>query len=233
VASEIARFTVPDSELPNLKLLAHAKIEDLQAIEKALGEKKPTLDTEALSRSVAERSGLDLAQVGSIISVLWRLALIQRRLDLNTDAFLSGLSTNLSEKGSERWSTEDAKCWNDRQEYVARLISPDGTLAYGAKAAELLLDQQFLFCRARVLTDVRPVFDEGAECVQGFLPFHTLSVTYHEGGETREMHLAMDFNDIVRLRNQLLRAERKERLVRQDLTDKGLLVIQTGSESDA
>lgn len=173
-------------------------------------KKGPTLDVETLLGSVAERTGLESSVVAPVVFLLWRLAIVQRRLELSTEPFLRVLSASLREMGGDRWSDQDAQLWAQRQEHILRLLAPEGPLASGAKAAELLLEQQLVFCRARTLTDIRPVFDDRAERIQGLLPFHTLALTCYEGGETREIHIALDSTDVTELRHQLERGEERE-----------------------
>ncbi len=74
---------------------------------------------------------------------------------------------------------------------------------------------------------MRPVFDEKAEVVQGFLPFHTLVISYYEGGESRTFYVAMDANDVTALRELLSRAERKEGVLLRHLASAGLSMIET------
>ena len=230
MASGPTRVSIPENELPSLKLLAHADFDFLSTLAQALATQPPSLDVNATCRSVAEQTHLALETVRPIVGILWRLAFVQRRLGLAADAFFDALAAGLKE--ADGWDAADAESWSSRREYVARALEPSGTIAVAAKAGELLLEQQLVFCTARTLTDVRPVFDESAEHIQLFLPFHTLAITCHEAGETREIHIAMDLSDMIRLREQLERAERKETLVRQRLTDAGLSVIETGQEGD-
>lgn len=225
-------FSIPYSDVYTIKLLSNSKIEDLQAIEKALTQEQPTFDTEALSKSISSQTKIDIETVGPIVSILWRFVIIKQRLGLTNENFFNTLILSL--KGTDQWNDEDAKHLEEKWKYISKVISPDSSLGSGAKAAELMLEQHLLFCKARVLTDVRPVFDEKAEHIETFVPFHTLSIKYHKGSENkhREMHFAMDLKDIINLRDQLSRAEQKEKLARQSLTEKGLKVIKTGAESD-
>jgi len=233
VAPRPTKVSVPKSEVPSLKLLAHADRDILEAIERSLNKRQPSLDIAAVGRSLAGETGLDESTVVPIIGILWRLAFVRRERDLETEIFLDALAVGLQELGDALWTTADAEAWRERQDYIARLLSAEGPIGIAAKAGELLFEQQLVFCTARTLTDVRPVFDESAEHIQVFLPFHTLAITCHEAGEKQHIHfhIAMDFGDIVRLKKQLERAEKKEKLVREQLTKAGLAVIETGSEA--
>lgn len=222
---------IPDGELPELKRLAQTPIEHLEALETAAGEQEPITDRDALTRLLAKRTGLELPAIGPVISALWKLAFVQRDRDADPHTFLSALEDDLRAKPPDKWGAEDKELWTARRDHFARLLAPDGAIASSAKAADLLLEQQHIFCSARIMTDVRPLFDEHAQCVERFLPFHTMSLAYYEGRETRTMHIAMDSKDLARLRDQVEHAEQKERVIRQYLTNVGAAMIDTGAES--
>jgi hypothetical protein len=223
-------FGVPKSEVPGLKLLAHADLGMLGKMVDALREERPTVDRDALVAGVAQRTDLMPDKVAPLVAVLWRLALVQRRFDLDTGTFLQMLTSDLVEAQGADWTAEDTAAWQGRQDSVALLLSMDNALTYGAKAGELLMEQQLVYCTARILTDARPLFDEKANKVQGFLVFHTLAITYHERGETLAIHIAMDSSDIAQLREQLTRAARKGRIIRDDLRTAELLIVETGAD---
>jgi hypothetical protein len=207
-------------------------MDHLKALQDVLAAEKATVDVDALCGLIAERTGIETATLGPIIRALWRLAIVQRGLGLNADEFVNALGEGLQEVAPDRWGAGDSEGWAGRRGQIASLLASEGALTSGAKAADLLLEQQLSFCKARVVTDMRPVLDERAERVEGFVPIHTLAITYHELGETRSLHIAMDHNDLTELRRQLERAERKETLLRRTLGDADFLVIDTGAQSD-
>ena len=224
---------MPTAEVARIKRLVATDVETLEAAEIALRDQPLTLHPDALSEALSERAQIDLSATRLVVSVLWRLALVQRRLGLNTAAFVQGLGVALRDAPGDGWRAEDGEALAERTQVLERLLHADGPLASGAKAGALLFEQQLVLCNSRVVTDVRPVFDEAANLVQAFVPFHTLALTCHEGGETREFHIAMDLNDVAELREHLERAERKEEVLTRSLTEGGLSVIRTGGEPDA
>jgi len=233
MATRPIRLSVPETELPGLRALAHASVDVLEKLADALALEKPSLEPGALARAVAERSRLDPSAVEEVVLPLWRLALVQRRFELGADELLKEIGSGLREIGAERWTEDDAKAWSGREELIKRILAPDGTMASAAKARELLFAQQFFFCDARILTDVRPMFDERAEDLRAFVPFHTLALTYHEGEEVKTIHIAMDLAGLLRLAEVVKRAQQKESLLRTDLEKSGISVVRREVEPDA
>ena len=226
------RFSVPSSEISSIKTLAHTDLKDLEAIERVLSVQAATLDADALSKSVAVQSGVDVGSVQAVLSVLRRWAYIQRKVDLTAESFLDAMKSSVLDNPAG-WSPEDSTALREREQVLAKMLSPVGTLGLIAKATDLMVEQQALFCRARIITDARPIFDEKADQLQGFLTLHCLALTYHEGPDTRHIHIVLDGKDIRKLRDQLDRAEKKEVLMAKRLSEAGLAVVETEASANA
>ena len=86
------------------------------------------------------------------------------------------------------------------------------SLGVPAKARTLLLEGKTL-CRARVISDIRPVFDASEEPVtpEAALIVHNLRISYHEGSRAiQEFVVALDSNDLDQLIDMLTRAKAKQ-----------------------
>ena len=223
----IPRLSIPDRELGAFKSVANTKVTVLEALSIELTKHPPTLDLELLTKEVAQATNLSFETVSPVIRLLWQLAVVQRHLGLSTEEFLEGLASSLDAKTSDKWGKEDRQQWEERSQVLTLLLSPNSSVFLSAKASDLLLDQQLVFCTSRVITDIRPVLDDQAESFQGFLPFHSLVIKYNENDETKEVRITMDLNDLKQLRSQLDRAEKKEFLIREALPNAGFKVIKT------
>ncbi len=225
MASALATFRIPASEIRFFKQFLDTSGGDLQKLADELQFHPPTLNIGALCESIAPKTGLSVDDVNNLIGLLWRLTLVRRRYELGLDDFVSALDEKLSDLSKEVWTQENREHWNERRSILVNLLNPDGAVAYGAKATELFWEQPLVFCAGRVITDLRPVFDDPAEALKGFLPFHTLVLRCLQNTEEKDIYIAMDVNDVRSLRKHLERAERKENLVRNELTAKQVSMI--------
>jgi hypothetical protein len=230
VSTRAALFQVPEGEVPGLRRLAHVSPDVMSKVASALARAEPSLAVDVLAASAAQQAELDVVDVRSVVVTLWRLAIVQRRLELSADQFVTALTRSLGE--NSEWTPEDAQSWGAVSSTLRGILSPDLPLAVAAKAADLVVEQHLLFCTARVLTDLRPVFDDSASEVQAFVPVHTLAVTCHEGPETRRIYIAMDSNDVAQLREHLERAERKEKILKSRLERAAMPTIGTRGGAD-
>jgi hypothetical protein len=109
---------------------------------------------------------------------------------------------------------------------LAELLAADSFNILSLKAKELQLQAERLFCEARVLTDVRPVFGEKAgDPPTAMVVIHTLKIVFHEALTHKEFYLALDAEDIASLKKTLERAEDKARSLKALLDTNGLRSI--------
>jgi hypothetical protein len=97
-----------------------------------------------------------------------------------------------------------------------------------AKAKELQLEAEHTFCDARVVTDLRPVFGGNiSDSPEAMILVHTLKLGYHDSGSQthKEMYLALDADDVVKLAEILRRAQEKTKTLKGKMDSAGIRVI--------
>jgi hypothetical protein len=160
-----------------------------------------------LQRWLGERiASINSGDVGAITRSLWSIALVRSRADVPLADFLGDLSdaaisAKLIEEGEER----------------ALLVLRVGealeasSLAIPPKARALMAEGTS-FCRARIVTDIRPVFasDETVEAPPAAVIVHNLTLNYHVGTALRNLTIALDPSDVDELIAMLGRAKQKQ-----------------------
>jgi hypothetical protein len=111
----------------------------------------------------------------------------------------------------------NSKEFSKFQSVLEKLMSID-TLNVVAKALRLQRDGEHLYCTAKILSDIRPVFgsDPNARPLGAVLT-HTLKVGYHKGSDHREFHIILDANDLEALEEVINRARAKDKTLREFL----------------
>ena len=227
MAAEQPRFSIPEQELPSLKSLVRMTPEILQTLAEALKKQAPVLSMDRLSKPISQDSGIEESVIVELLPLIWRWTMLQRRLEMNVQDFVASLSIGLDKLSEEEWSTDDKSRWYSICDQLQKLLSSDNAIALSAKASELLLDQNLILCSSRVITDTRMVFDDSADVIKGILPYHTLVLRCHEGNDDKTFYIALDTDDLSRLKGQIERAEQKEKLVNSAFRDAGMTVIET------
>jgi hypothetical protein len=102
--------------------------------------------------------------------------------------------------------------WEVLRERLGRILGPTSPLWLSAKANLLRVEQERLFCDARILTDIRPIFGRKASTGPAALTIvHTLKLSYHHGSEElEELFVSLDDDDLQTLKQVIQRAEEKQ-----------------------
>jgi hypothetical protein len=114
------------------------------------------------------------------------------------------------------------------KERLAKFMAVDSLNVVFAKAKELQLETERTLCEARILTDLRPVFAGNvADSPTAMIILHTLKVGYHDTNfaEHKEMFIALDEDDIEKLKETLVRAQLKAKTLKSRLDAAGIRAI--------
>lgn len=96
----------------------------------------------------------------------------------------------------------------------------------GAKATSVLTDNHSNFLSARVLTDVRPVFELESTEVAGAVILHNLKISFASQGDSeREFFVSLDEVDVQSLISTLQRAQQKAGKLQQMFDKTNLPII--------
>ncbi|MDO8042296.1 hypothetical protein [Janthinobacterium sp. SUN137] len=96
----------------------------------------------------------------------------------------------------------------------------------GAKATSVLTDNQSNFLSARILTDVRPVFELESTDVAAAVILHNLKISFASQGDSeREFFVSMDAVDVQSLISTLQRAQQKADKLQKIFNETNLLLI--------
>src|ERR1035438_229170 len=132
------------------------------------------------------------------------------RRGIDSQEFADEISKSVLASASKDFdfSPEKGRILNSR---LQKLLSFDKTLAVTSKAYDVLTEHAHTFCRARIISDIRPVFTNTVESANGAVIIHNLQIGFHEGGdgEHKEFYVALDTDDIQALKEVVIRAEKK------------------------
>ncbi len=94
---------------------------------------------------------------------------------------------------------------------LTELLEIEKSVGITSKASDVLTEHEHLFCGVRILTDIRPIFqDDLSSAPSEAVIIHTLKIAYHQDREHKEFYVAMDAGDIQKLKSAIERAELKD-----------------------
>jgi hypothetical protein len=221
-----SRLRIPPSQVAGLAALIGLTEVQREELLRSLQSTNPTIDLEDLSRTLSTSTSLDFDSMSAIVDALVSLHGVRENFGLDVAELVSRLQLAIEESHND--ALQPKGDWSEFQQFLSKLLSGDGGLTLTAKALYIAREHQNLFCTARVLTDLRPVFGEHIEeAPAALVPVHTLRITYHEGaGPTKDFFVALDRADLMELSALLERAIKKEQSLKKLTEEKGVTLLE-------
>lgn len=223
-----SHIRVPREDIQWFRYFVDFDEETLKHLVKDLHNLPPTLNIPELAETLASKYDYDNEEIINLIKSLWNWAIVTRQIGISADEFIDGVISYLDGLNEEQvWDDNKTRLLKERKGILVEILASSNAISLGAKAIELLFEQNIIFRNSKVITDLRPVFDEDADDIYGLLPFHILVINCFKEGKHEKICFSLDGNDIKQLHKQLERAMRKERLIKDKLPKSELNLIDT------
>lgn len=145
----------------------------------------------------------------TVTQQLMSLYALLRQRSLDADTVLEGLQYGIDHAPEDqRWEERKLAEWRELQPQLKNLLSLR-KLWLVAKALDLAYEYANLLQSARILTDIRPVFNENGDEIEGTVISHTLRLYYDNPEGIHSLSVALDKEDIEAIHENCERALRK------------------------
>lgn len=222
MSEEVTR--VPDSQRKTLAKMASFDSPKLESIARALKGASPHLLPTKLAREIAKTSGIPFDESDEVLRVLVSMYLSMDVKAEPVGAFVDSVCKAAEDIGIK----PESGSWDKFKPWLTGVLSNDEILGVTAKALDLSTSHKNLFCKARIITDYRPIFrhDPRSGPAAGLIQ-HQLKVSFHEDDseDTRDFYVVMDRSDLDALRVAVERAVAKEDILKTSLKKGGLTVL--------
>jgi hypothetical protein len=192
-----------------------AKFRDLEAesaqeLLVALKDAPSTVSSYSLSSAVAAKvDTIAATDVEEIVPSLLHVHSVRDISALPVSDLAEGIARGMEEASSNGIRSSPQQ----HDSFRARLVEVLGIdqLRVIARAAGLLFENEHSATQTRILTDIRPIFEQESPQAPpvGAVVVHTLKISYWADNEERSFFVALDTNDVRELSEQLERANLK------------------------
>jgi hypothetical protein len=228
----MADLTIPEKYYSAVAKIRRLSEVDVEVLSSALQQASSTTDPRQLAAQIASKvTGINDQDLREIVRTLSALCQVRASAEVTVTQFAADLREAMRDSGNKELAVPDEEAPGFERR-ISKLIQADA-LNVAAKAADLRVEYPKLFCDARILTDLRPVFgaDPAARPI-GFVFAHTLKLDFHvaDGGH-EEFYVALDSGDIAKLKDVLRRAEIKSESLRALLKEAGIRDLDSKPEA--
>jgi hypothetical protein len=190
-----------------IKSLSDSDIE--KVLEVLIGAGPQTKHVEVSKNLRKVLSSLPKENIEKLLAALHSLYSLRSYSDVPIDVFLDDLADAISESDNEEIHTSDPKELALLKRRFESLLTVR-SLSLQAKASGLGTDFPNLFCDAKIITDIRPIWDGDVKNPpEATVITNTLKLEYHDVGGHVEIYMYLSKYDIETLMSVLRRAQEK------------------------
>ena len=208
---------IPTEEIPALKTVKGMPNTSVDTLIKALKAAPPTADTDEIARSIAQQvPALSAKELEDVLDALYGLYFMRELSGVDRETFLKDFVEGFQ---NEPELAVEGKELHRLQLKFEKLLNVEAFNIL-SKAKRLQRDGERLYCDAKIVSDMRPVF--GAKPTVrpvGAVLTHTLKLAYHEMGEHKEFQVVLDGIDLGLLAEVVHRALLKDETLRSFLKE--------------
>jgi hypothetical protein len=207
---------VPKSLASDLESLASLGNDALSALVDRLQAHEGCIFKPAELRTMIDKA-IAPPDAETVENVLMGLSALRRRSDASVEEILDGLSRGIAQYG---WDAALQEGWDKIQPSLLLLLQQP-SIVVTAKAVDLLYDYDHFFVGAKILSDLRPVFDDTKSQIVGATINHTLRMEFSDAsGKQTDMSLVVNLDDIERLKKSCIDALKKGRTIESEIKEK-------------
>jgi hypothetical protein len=140
-------------------------------------------------------------------------------------------STREAVKNDFGWTDAEIEKWRGVEPAFSELIASKA-IRLTASVIDLSYEYTNIWQGARILTDIRPIFNEDATVIDGAVVSHAFRLRFDSVDGPHEMYVCLDESDIRALADQCERALQKSRTAGSMLTEKAKVPIVIPGEKE-
>jgi hypothetical protein len=213
--STLPELAIPRQHVEPLKTLADLPDDTFEQLLKEIEPEKPVQDRSTLIQQVTIGLG-DNSKARRLVATL--VSLYNVGIYSGWDLGVLAPAVANSPQLQDLTDSQRAKL----TERIQGLFS-NRTIATISSAGRVIFDHERVFHRARILTDVRPVFTTEGDVPSGAVLVYTLRVDSHKLGRDESLSFAMDDRDLERLKRVVDRAVEERASVKRLLESTGVM----------
>lgn len=223
------QISLNKSQILDLKILLDLGPDVLGRVVERIDQLEPSpLAPAELQEAVKEVITDNPTAIDSVMRQALSLASLRRRRKLDADDVLAGIRHGLK-TANTAWDPPPLAKWKELEPSFRDLIASP-KVETTAKALDLSYDYANLLQTTRIVTDIRPVFDNEVTRIDGAVVSFTLRMNYDNLEGNHSLSIAMDQADVESLRDQCDRAIKKSTLARDTIAKLPLHVTISGSK---
>jgi mRNA-degrading endonuclease YafQ of YafQ-DinJ toxin-antitoxin module len=206
----VPELAIPKEHERGIVVIKHLSDSDLSQISETFEKLIPPIkSSDVVSALQPILSALSKEDIENLIDTVYSLYFLRSDSDVSLQQFLADLMEAIKESDNKEIRTTNAADLSKLESSFKSLLTVR-SLSTLTKAHDLRGDFANIFWDAKMISDIRPVWDEDVKVPpEGVVITHTLKLKYGDIESAKELYLSMNENDIELLISVLVRAQQK------------------------
>ncbi|UBZ15333.1 hypothetical protein LDL77_06370 [Flagellimonas marinaquae] len=213
----MAKYRFPDSIIQGFSKISKLSDSQVETIVEYLNATEFGRDSDKVYEDLKSKPSLKKEKEESLVLVIKAIYSLLRFDDKSDESKKSRVS-DLVESAIEQIADTKIKIIPEKLSHHLNLFySISGRTKQTIKGFQLLHDNQKNLIDAKIVTDIRIVFDDDVNTtkVDNAVIVHNLKIEFNEDADIKELFISLDSNDVVLLKEVCSRAIKKEQILRE------------------
>ena len=216
----MANYRIPERGLPGLRILLEMSDETITRFEEAIRDLPRGLRPSDITDHIALEDILPKTAAGEVVRVLSEIYRLKEEGSADVDEIVEGICDALKELDEDSTEPPDGD-WDKFKTHFKKLLSMDSTIGMSFKTFHLSFQNEKTYIESNIFSDIRPAFysqvDDGFDTAA---IIHNLQIEYHKDQTHEVIQIVLDGADVGKLKEQLDRAEKKEKAIMRQFKNK-------------
>jgi len=216
----MAGLTIPPSEVRTLRKLGELPEGVFSKLLRAL----ENIDAKSLRIETADHMAKSLSEISSsdlqdFLNTIYSLYGLKNAKGLPATEVATSIADTLASDKPQVFDSAKADLIKHR---LTQILGIGRTLDLTAKSLDVMTEQSRTLLDARIVSDIRPVFECSPGSISAVMIIHNLNIHYLENGEHQEFFVALNTSDVRKLRATMERAEKKAETLQAFIAKSGI-----------
>lgn len=216
----MANYRIPERGLPGLRTLLEMSDETINRFEELVRDLPRGLRPFDVSDHIALKGVLPEPTAKDVVRVLSDIYRLKEEGSADLGELVEGICDALKKLDEDSTEPPD-RDWDKFKTHLTKLLSMDSTLGMSFKTFYLSIQNEKTYIESNIFSDIRPAFysqvDDGFDTAA---IIHNLQIEYHKDQTHEVIHIVLDGADVGKLKEQLERAEKKEKAIMRQFKSK-------------
>ncbi len=216
----MANYRIPERGLPGFRILLKMSDVTITRFEEAVRDLPRGLRPYDVSDHIALEGVLPESAAEEVVRVLSDIYRLKEESSADLDELVEGICDALKELDDDSIEPHDGD-WDKFKTHFKKLLSMDSTIGMSFKTFHLSIQNEKTYIESNIFSDIRPAFysqvDDGFDTAA---IIHNLQIEYHKDQTHEVIQIVLDGADVGKLKEQLDRAEKKEKAIMRQFKNK-------------